>query len=40
MNNLISHMCDTHRHDNIIICGDFNLPNINWAIPILYLMMY
>ena len=28
-------MCDSFSSHNIFICGDFNLPNINWDIPCL-----
>ena len=28
-------ICDFFSSHNIFICGDFNLPNINWGIPCL-----
>ena len=29
----LSYMCDYHYKYSVIICGDFNFPNINWKIP-------
>ena len=29
----LSCMCDYYDKYSVIICGDFNFPNINWKIP-------
>ena len=29
----MSYMCDYYDKYSVIICGDFNFPNINWKIP-------